>query len=91
MPSKFGKPSELPNTHIQDILSLPVIPETNPIRIDEFYQKLMTSVQSLDTMRKLKKINDYVGFTIDKLPGIRANLVRIDIDWKNWDFEQFVE
>ena len=51
----------------------------------------MTSVQSLDTMRKMKKINDYVGFTIDKLPGIRANLVRIDIDWKNWDFGQFVE
>ena len=51
----------------------------------------MTSVQSLDTMGKLKEINGYVRRTIDKLPGIRANLVRIDSDWHYWDFGQFVE
>ena len=37
----------------------------------------MTSIQSLDTIGKLKEINGYVRSTIDKLPGIRANLVRI--------------
>ena len=52
--SKFGKPSELANAHIQNILSPPVIVGTNPVRINEFYENLMTSVQSLDTMGKLK-------------------------------------
>ena len=51
----------------------------------------MTSVQSLDTMEELKEMNGYVPTTIDKLPGIRADLVRIDDDWHNWDFGQFVE
>ena len=74
--SKFGKPSELANAHIQNILSLPVIAGTNPVRINEFYEKLMTSVQSLDTMGKLKEINGHVRTTIDTLPGIRAELVR---------------
>ena len=89
--SKFGKPSELANAHIQNILSLPVIAGKNPVRINEFYEKLMTSVQSLDTIGKLKEINGYVRSTIDKLPGIRADLVRIDSDWHCWDFGQFVE
>ena len=29
--SKFGKPSELANAHIENILSLPVIAGTNPV------------------------------------------------------------
>ena len=89
--SRFGKPSELANAHIQNILSLLVIAGANPVRINEFYEKLMTGVQSLDTVGKLKEINGYVRITIDKLPGIRADLVRIDSDWHNWDFGQFVE
>ena len=88
--SKFGKSSELANAH-QNILSLPVIAGTNPVRINEFYEKLMTSVESLDTMGKLKEINGYVRTTIDKLPAIRADLVIIDSDWHNWDFRQLVE
>ena len=29
-------------------------------------------------MNKLKEINGYVRLTLDKLPGMRADLVRID-------------
>ena len=36
--SKFGKARELANAHIQNILSLPVIAGTNPVRINEFYE-----------------------------------------------------
>ena len=89
--SKFGKPSELANAHIQNILSLPVIAGTNPVRINEFYEKLMTSVQSLDTMGKLTEINGCIRSTTDKLLGISTDLVTIDSDWDNWDFGKLVE
>ena len=46
--SKFGKPSEFANAHIQNILSLPVTAGTNPVLIDEFYEKLVTSVQAME-------------------------------------------
>ena len=46
--SKFGKPSEFANAHIQNILSLPVTAGTNPVLINEFYEKLVTSVQSME-------------------------------------------
>ena len=44
-----------------------------------------------DTTGKLKEINGYVRTTIDKLPRIRADLVRIDSDWHNWKFGEFAE
>ena len=35
----------------------------------------MKNVQAFETMNKLKEINGYVRLTLDKLPGIRADLV----------------
>ena len=58
--STYGKPSELANAHIQNILKLPVSLGSNPVKIHEFYEQLVTNVQSLDTMGRLKEINGYV-------------------------------
>ena len=41
-------------------------------------------------MNKLRDINGYIKITLDKLPGIHANLVRLD-DWQDWGFTQLVE
>eukprot|EP00794_Sanderia_malayensis_P007573 gene7573-biopygen6100 len=89
--TRYGKPSEVANAHIQNIVSLPTINGTQPPKILEFFEKLVTSVQTLDTMGKLKEINGYVRTTLDKLPGIRADLVRIDDEWQDWKFPQFIE
>ena len=51
----------------------------------------MISVQALETINKLKKINGYVRLTLDKLPGIRADLVRLDNNWQEWDFAKLVD
>ena len=37
-------------------------------------------IDGLDTMNKLKEINGYVRLSLDKLPGILEDLVRIDED-----------
>ena len=34
-------------------------------------------------MNKIKDINGYVKITLDKLPDIRADLVRLDDDWQD--------
>ena len=52
---------------------------------------MITSVQSLDTMAKLKRTSGYVRSTLEKLPGIWADLVRLDSDWQEWKFGQFAE
>ena len=88
---KFGKPSEVSAAHIQCITSLPIIPNFNTNRMHEFYGKLAIDVQALETMNKLKEINGYVRLTLDKLPGIRADLVRLDDNWQEWDFAKLVD
>ena len=72
-------------------MSLPTIHATQPKKIHEFYDRLVTNIQSLETMGKIREINGYVRLTLDKLPGIRADLVRIDDDWQEWGFPQMTE
>ena len=69
---------------------LSVISETNPTRINEFYEKLVTNIQTLESMGRKKDIRGNVRLTLDKLPGIRADLVRLDDNWQEWRFLQLV-
>ena len=70
--AKYGKPNEVTNAHIQSIIALPTVQGSEPARIHDFYEKLATNIQALNTMGKIKEINGYVRVTLDKLPGIRA-------------------
>ena len=88
--STYGKLAVVANAHIKCITSLPIITGTHPNRVHEFYEKLIVSTQAFDTMNKLRDINGYIKTTLDKLPGIHANLVRLD-DWQDWGFTQLVE
>ena len=40
---------------------------------------------------KLTEINGYARLTLDKLKGIRTDLVRKDDDLQDWKFPQLVE
>ena len=42
-------------------------------------------------MKKLKEINGYLKITLDKLPGIRADLVRLYDDWQEHGFTELTE
>ena len=53
--------------------------------------KLCSKVQALETMGKLGEVNGYVRMTLNKLEGIRGDLVRTDDDWQEWRFPQLVE
>ena len=79
---QFGKSTEIAAAHIQCINSLLVIRNSHVNRIHDFYEKLVIDVQAHDTTNKLKERNWYVRLTLDKLPGMRADLLRIDEDWQ---------
>ena len=89
--TKYGQESEIINAYVNNIISLPTLHSSNPNKISEFYEKLLQSVQALETMGKLREVNGYVRLTLDKLEGIRGDLVRTDDDWRDWKFPQLVE
>jgi hypothetical protein len=39
----------------------------------------------------LGEIAGYVRITIDKLEGIRGDLVRTDDSWQEWEFSELIE
>ena len=88
--NKYGKMSEIVNGYVQNIMGLPVISGANPAKINQFYEALSFNVQALETLGKLREVNGYVRMSIDKLPGIRGDLVRMDEHWQEWDFPKFV-
>ena len=89
--SKYGKSSEVANAHMQEIIGLSTITGTRPAPIQEFYEKLTSHVQVLETMGKIKEIHGFARTTLDKLPGIRADLVRLDDNWQEWGFSELIE
>ena len=42
-------------------------------------------------MGKIKEIKGFVRTTLGKLPGIRADLVRLDDNWQEWGFPELIE
>ena len=65
--SRYGKVSEFVTAHVQTIIALPIIHGSKPTRIYEFYEKVLTHVQSLGTMGKLNTTEGYVRNTLDIL------------------------
>jgi hypothetical protein len=74
--SEYGKSSEIINAHIQNIMGLPVITGSSPAKVHEFYKTLSHNVQSLETLGKIERVNGTTRNVLDKLKGIKADLVR---------------
>ena len=84
--TKYGKESEIVNTHLTNIMSLPFIYGSNPNKILEFSETLSPNLQALETMGRIKEVNGYVRMTLDKLDGIRGDLLRTDDNRQDWEF-----
>ena len=72
-------------------MDLPIINGAQPAKVHEFYQALMFNVQSLETLGKLEKINDMARSVLEKLKGVKADLVRGDENWQDCLFCLFTE
>ena len=89
--NKYGRSSEIVTAHIQNIMNLRTIQGGNPVRINEFYEVLVRNVQAFETMGPLESVNGYTMLLLDRLPGIRSELVRDDDYWQDWKFPELVE
>ena len=54
-------------------------------------KKLLFNVQSLETLGKLSEVSGNVRAVLDKLKGIKADLVRGEEGWRDWDFGQLLQ
>ena len=87
---EYGKTSEIINAHIQNIMGLPIITGSNSAKVHEFYKTLSYSVQSLETLGKIERVNGTTRNVLEKLKGIKADLVRGEEGWQDWDLPRLV-
>ena len=73
---------------MKEILEISNIPNTNARKIHDFSDKLMYCVQALQTMKKLQQVKGNVMMMLDKLLGIRGDLVHTDANWESLNFIQ---
>ena len=81
--SEYRRQSEIVNAYIQNIMGLPVITGPHPVKIHDFCKQLVYKVQSLETLGKLKDVAGNVKSVLDKLKGIKPDLVRGHPDWQD--------
>ena len=84
--AEYGQPTEIVNAYIKSKRELPIITGANPRKVKEFYKQLRFNVQSLDTLGRLADVKGNVRCTLDRLKGIKADLVRGNKGWKDWGF-----
>ena len=82
---EYGKTSEIVNAYVQNILGLPTVASADPNKVDAFHKTLLYNVQSLETLGKIERVNGMTRSVLDKLSGIKADLVRGQTDWQDWD------
>ena len=63
----------------------------NSHKILEFYETLMSSVQTLESVGKLHEIKGYIRSALDELPQLRSQVMQFDYNWKEWEFLDLVE
>ena len=88
--AEYGQSAEVVNAYVQNIMNLPVVTEANPKKIQDFYKQLRYNVQSLKTLGKLADVKGNVRATLDKLKGIKADLVRGNQGWQEWSFDDLL-
>ncbi|RMX40965.1 hypothetical protein pdam_00014870, partial [Pocillopora damicornis] len=88
--SNYGKISEIVRAYIDNLNALPVITGSQPSKIHKFCQTLNYNVQSLETLGKLSSCFSMVRGVLDKLPGIKAELVSGKVGWQDWGFTELI-
>ena len=78
------------NPYVKNRMELPVITGVNPRKVKEFYKQLRHNVQSLDTLERLGDVKGNVRSTLDKLKGVKADLVRGNEGRRDWDFKDLL-
>ena len=88
---EYGKTSEIINAHVNNILELPTVTSANLGKVNCFYKTLLFNVQSLETLGKIERVNGMTRSVLDKLKGIKADLVRGQDNWQDWDLPRLTQ
>ena len=88
---EFGQKNAVINTHIDEIINLPTVRGTNYEKVLDFYNRLTKNCDALLTLGENNMLKGFVMTTLNKLPSVKPDIVRIDQEWESWDMDKLIE
>ena len=77
--------------HMEEIINLLSVKGSNYFKVQEFYEKLSRSHDALQTLEEGQKLQGFVMTTLNKLPQVKPDLVRVDESWEEWSMEDVID
>ena len=70
---------------------LPIIKGVNYEKIQDIYDKLTKDYDALLTLDEGSMLKGFVVTTLNKLPGVKSDLVKLDGDWESRGMPQPID
>ena len=77
--------------HMEEIINLLPVKGSNYFKVQEFYEKLSRNYDSLQTLEEGQKLQGFVMTTLNRLPQVKPDLVRVDESWEEWSMEDLID
>ena len=74
---EYGQTKVVVNAHMDEVINLTPVRGSNYSKVQEFYEKLSKNFDAL--------------LTLDKLPQVKPDLVRVDENWEDWSMEDLID
>ena len=87
---EYGKASKVVNAYVNNILQRLTVASADQNKVNSFYKTLI-NVQSPETLGKIERVNGMTISVLDKLTGIKADLVRGEENWQDWDLPRLAQ
>ena len=79
------------NAHMEEIINLFPLKGSNYFKVQEFYEKLSRNYDALQTLEEGHKLQGFVMTTLNMLPQVKPDLVRVDKSWEEWSMEDLID
>ena len=76
---------------MDEIINLTPVRGSNYSKVQEFYKKLSKNFDALQTLEEGEKLHGFVMATLNKLPQVKPDLVRVDENWEDWSMEDLID
>ena len=76
--------------HMEEIIKLQTVRGRNYDKVCEFYEVLCKNYDALQTLDEEAMLKGLVVSTLNKLPQVKPDLVRIDDEWEDWDMKKLL-
>ena len=88
---EYGQTKLVVNAHMDEIINLRTVKGNSYDKVRDFYERLSKNFDALQTLGKEDMLRGFVMTTLKKLPQVKPDLVRVDVNWEERDMKELIE